>query len=84
MKRFSTIGYGVAAYVLFLVAFVYAVGFVGNLVVPRTVDHGLDYRSDRSGGVGQRVAARCVRRPAQRHGAAGVQKLVDAIGPVLD
>jgi protein-S-isoprenylcysteine O-methyltransferase Ste14 len=42
MKRFLTIGYGAAAYVLFVAAFLYAVGFVGNLVVPRTVDHGLD------------------------------------------
>jgi protein-S-isoprenylcysteine O-methyltransferase Ste14 len=41
MKRFLTIGYGVAAYVLFLAAFLYLVGFVGNLLVPRTVDHGL-------------------------------------------
>jgi protein-S-isoprenylcysteine O-methyltransferase Ste14 len=41
MKRFLTIGYGVAAYLLFLAAFLYLTGFVGNLVVPRSVDHGL-------------------------------------------
>jgi protein-S-isoprenylcysteine O-methyltransferase Ste14 len=41
MKRFLTIGYGGAAYLLFLAAFLYLVGFVGNLVVPRSVDHGL-------------------------------------------
>src|SRR5271166_1352805 len=41
MKRFLTIGYGAAAYLLFLAAFLYLVGFVGNLVVPRSVDHGL-------------------------------------------
>jgi methanethiol S-methyltransferase len=41
MKRYLTIGYGAAAYLLFLAAFLYLVGFVGNLVVPRSVDHGL-------------------------------------------
>jgi methanethiol S-methyltransferase len=41
MKRFLTVGYGGAAYVLFLAAFLYLIGFVGNLVVPRSVDHGL-------------------------------------------
>jgi protein-S-isoprenylcysteine O-methyltransferase Ste14 len=41
MKRYLIIGYGAAAYLLFLAAFLYLVGFVGNLVVPRSVDHGL-------------------------------------------
>jgi protein-S-isoprenylcysteine O-methyltransferase Ste14 len=41
MKRYLIIGYGGAAYLLFLAAFLYLVGFVGNLVVPRTVNHGL-------------------------------------------
>ena len=41
MKRYLIIGYGAAAYLLFLAAFLYLVGFVGNLLVPRTVDHGL-------------------------------------------
>jgi methanethiol S-methyltransferase len=41
MKRYLTVAYGAAAYLLFLVAFLYLVGFVGNLWVPRTVDHGL-------------------------------------------
>jgi methanethiol S-methyltransferase len=41
MKRFLTIGYGGAAYVLFLAAFLYLIGFVSNLVVPRSIDHGL-------------------------------------------
>src|ERR1700747_1774616 len=41
MKRYLIIGYGAVAYLLFLAAFLYLVGFVGNLLVPRTVDHGL-------------------------------------------
>jgi protein-S-isoprenylcysteine O-methyltransferase Ste14 len=41
MKRYLIIGYGAAAYLLFFAAFLYLVGFVGNLLVPRTVDHGL-------------------------------------------
>jgi methanethiol S-methyltransferase len=41
MKRYLTIVYGGAAYVLFLLVFLYLVGFVGAVVVPRTVDHGI-------------------------------------------
>lgn len=41
MKRYLIICYGAAAYLLFLVAFLYLVGFVGNFWVPRTVDHGI-------------------------------------------
>ncbi|MBB3603672.1 protein-S-isoprenylcysteine O-methyltransferase Ste14 [Mycolicibacterium sp. BK556] len=41
-RRILAVGYGIASYVVFLVSFCYAIGFVGDIVVPRTVDHGID------------------------------------------
>lgn len=41
MKRLLIIGYGGISYVVFLAAFLYSVGFVGNLLVPRSIDNGI-------------------------------------------
>ena len=41
MNRFLTLGYGALCYAIFLAAFLYAIGFVGNVAVPRSVDHGV-------------------------------------------
>ncbi len=38
MNRLIAIGYGAASYLVFLVAFLYAIGFVGNILVPRSID----------------------------------------------
>ncbi len=38
MKRIAAFTYGVAVYALFLGVFLYAVGFIGNLFVPKSLD----------------------------------------------
>jgi methanethiol S-methyltransferase len=41
MNRILTISYGAVSYLIFLGSFLYAIGFVGNIVVPRSIDAGV-------------------------------------------
>jgi methanethiol S-methyltransferase len=41
MNRLFAFAYGVAVYCFFLVTFLYAMGFAGNLIVPKAIDDGV-------------------------------------------
>ena len=42
LSRVAALAYGLAAYLVFFVTFLYAVGFIADLVVPKTIDSGPD------------------------------------------
>ncbi|SHL91672.1 Protein-S-isoprenylcysteine O-methyltransferase Ste14 [Bradyrhizobium lablabi] len=42
ITRFTAFLYGLAAYLVFFVSFLYAIGFVSGLVVPKTIDKTID------------------------------------------
>ena len=54
MGRMLGLAYGAVSYLLFFVTFLYAIGFVGNLVVPKSIDSGA------SGAIGAAIAVNIV------------------------
>ena len=71
---------GVTSYAVFLATYLYAIGFVTNLFVPRSID------SAPSGNLVSSIVVDValllgVRHSAQRHGAAGFQAVADGFHP---
>jgi hypothetical protein len=80
MKRIAAFVYGVACYGAFLAVFLYAIGFLGNFAVTKSIDSGPQ------GSIAAALAIDAIlltlfRAAAQHHGPALVQTRLDALRP---
>ncbi len=76
MRRIFAFVYGIACYGMFFATLLYAIGFLGNFGVPKSIDSGPE--GSTAGALAIDGALLALRPATQHHGAALVQAGMDA------